>query len=177
MKYIKITKDDIANGPGVRVVLWVAGCEHQCEGCHNPETWNFDQGQEFTTETVHELMMELGKHYVSGITLTGGDPLAAPNRADSLRLISTLAALYGRAKTIWVYTGYTWEELNDIQEELALSNVVLVEGRFDLDRRDITLPFRGSSNQRIVNCNETYRRNKVTILDNNKNFSYNNSSN
>lgn len=152
MNYIKITKNDIANGVGVRVVLWLSGCTHHCKGCHNPETWNQDYGKEFSQETFNELCDALKHEYISGLTLSGGDPLAPYNRAEVALLIKQIKKLFPE-KTIWLYSGYKWEEILS-WAGLRYCDVV-VDGEFEIENKDISLAFRGSKNQRIIDVRST----------------------
>lgn len=148
MNYQKITKVDIANGEGVRVVLWVSGCDHHCRGCHNPQTWDPDSGQMFTKETFTELVEALNKPYTSGLTLSGGDPLH-PKNVEVVKWICQQVKELFPEKTIWLYTGYTWEEINHYTWIMDLVDV-LVDGEFMEDLKDISLPFCGSRNQKVI---------------------------
>lgn len=112
MNYHNITKDDMKNGDGLRVVLWLAGCEHHCPGCQNPITWDPDDGLEFDDTAKKEIFDQLDKDYISGITFSGGDPLHPANVNGVLELIEEIKQKYPD-KTIWLYTGYTWEQLFD----------------------------------------------------------------
>lgn len=153
MYYSGITNEDIANGKGVRITLWISGCNHKCKGCHNPETWSFTHGKEFTSEIQDELFKMLDKPYISGLTLSGGDPMYSID--DISTLIKAFREKFGKTKNIWVYTGFTLEELqSDKRYEYILNNIdILVDGPFILEKRDLSLPFRGSSNQRIIDLN------------------------
>lgn len=159
MKYHDITKDDMKNGDGLRVVLWVSGCPHHCKGCHNPITWDPEDGLEFTEETKKELFDELDKDYIAGITLSGGDPLATYNAKFTRDLVLEIREKYPN-KTIWVYTGYTIEEILyktdpvNYSDILAMINV-LVDGKFVLEKKDDTLLWKGSSNQRVIDVPKT----------------------
>ena len=152
MKYLKITSPDIENGPGCRVTLWIPGCTHKCPGCHNAWTADYNQGQEFTQDTYEELCSILDKSYIKGLTISGGDPMDQDDQTliDLMQLCFDISLEYP-TKDIWLYTGYYKEDLSG--EQLMLLNYidVLVDGPFEIDKRDITLPFRGSSNQRIIN--------------------------
>ena len=150
MYYSGITKCDVANGNGFRVVLWVSGCDHHCKGCHNPETWNPYYGKQFDVFTELEILDALDKDYVEGLTLSGGDPLKKENVPYVYWLVKQVKEKYPD-KDIWCWTGYTLEELNgrrDVKELLKYIDV-LVDGPFIESKRDITLAWRGSSNQRI----------------------------
>ena len=170
MKYHNITKDDMRNGDGLRVVLWVSGCEHHCEGCQNPITWNPDDGLEFTTETIDEIYQELDKDYISGLTISGGDPLYSGNVASVIRLCKVVKMLYPE-KTIWIYTGYKWEFIPHYIEHFKdlLQNVdVLVDGRFEKDKLDVNYPWAGSTNQRVIDVQESLKLGKVVLYASNQ---------
>ncbi|MGO5028222.1 anaerobic ribonucleoside-triphosphate reductase activating protein [Candidatus Agathobaculum pullicola] len=161
MRYHNITKDDMLNGEGLRVVLWVAGCGHACPGCHNPVTWDADGGLPFDSDAEDELFAELGKDYVSGVTLSGGDPLFPANRADVGVLCARIRQRFP-GKTIWLYTGYLWEEIQDLP---LLENVdVVVDGRFVQAQADSQLHWRGSANQRVIDVGRTRASNKVVLV-------------
>lgn len=161
MRYHNITKDDMLNGEGLRVVLWVAGCGHACPGCHNPVTWDVDGGLPFDSDAEDELFAELGKDYVSGVTLSGGDPLFPANRADVGALCARIRQRFPD-KTIWLYTGYTWEEIQDLP---LLENVdVVVDGRFVQAQADSQLHWRGSANQRVIDVGRTRASQEVVLL-------------
>lgn len=151
MKYLKITSPDIENGPGCRVTLWIPGCTHKCPGCHNAWTADYNQGQEFTQDTYEELCNILDKPYIKGLTISGGDPMDQDDQTliDLIQLCFDISLEYP-TKDIWLYTGYYKEDLKDKQIELLNYIDVLVDGPFEIDKRDITLPFRGSTNQRII---------------------------
>lgn len=161
MRYHNITKDDMLNGEGLRVVLWVAGCGHACPGCHNPVTWDADGGLPFDKDAEDELFAELAKDYVSGVTLSGGDPLFPANRADVGALCARIRQRFPD-KTIWLYTGYTWEEIEDLP---LLENVdVVVDGRFVQAQADTQLHWRGSANQRVIDVGRTRTSHEVVLL-------------
>lgn len=161
MRYHNITKDDMLNGEGLRVVLWVAGCGHACPGCHNPVTWDANGGLLFDKAAEDELFAELGKDYVSGVTLSGGDPLFPGNRADIAALCARIRQRFPD-KTIWLYTGYTWEEIQDLP---LLKNVdVVVDGRFVQALADSQLHWRGSANQRVIDVQRTRASQEVVLL-------------
>ncbi len=147
MRYHNITKDDMLNGDGLRVVLWVAGCPHHCPECQNPLTWDPDGGLPFTEKEKAELFAELAKPYISGITLSGGDPLAPSNEADIVSLAREIRRTFPD-RTIWLYTGYDWEYVR--QRDIAQYLDVLVDGRYKRELRDTQLHWRGSSNQRVI---------------------------
>ena len=160
MNYHNITKDDMINGDGIRVVLWVAGCSHHCEGCHNQFTWDKNQGVLFTEDTKKELFDELKKDYVSGITFSGGDPLMCDNREEIGKLIEEIAQKFP-TKTIWLYTGFLW---NDVKELPYIKNVdVLVDGRFVKDLYDSQLHWKGSSNQNVIDVKESLKQGAMVL--------------
>ena len=143
-----VQNDSIVDGPGIRTVIWTQGCSHNCKGCHNPETWDFNSGKEFTEDTKKELFSCLALPYINGITLSGGDPLCSYD--ELLPLLKEIKEKFPN-KNIWVYTGFTLEELIASNKTEILNYIdVLVDGKFILEQRDITLPFRGSKNQRIL---------------------------
>ena len=154
MNYSAIKKCDIANGTGVRVVLFVSGCSHHCKGCHNKITWDPNSGLQFDDDAKQEIFEQLDKEYISGITFSGGDPLHENNKKEISNLILEIKSKYSD-KNIWLYTGYTIEELIDINDNdinTILYNIdVLVDGRFIEELKDITYKWAGSTNQRILN--------------------------
>lgn len=158
MNYIKITKCDIANGLGVRVVLWVSGCSLHCKECHNPETWDFCAGKPFDDIAKKELFDALSKPWVKGITLSGGHPLEPENSGTVYELLREIRQKFPN-KDVWLYTGYhlNWEDFrypSRICHLLALCDII-VDGPFILEQRDLTLPFRGSRNQRLIDVSQT----------------------
>lgn len=160
MRFHNITKDDMLNGDGLRVVLWVAGCSHHCKECQNPITWNPDGGIPFEEENLQELFHELDQDYVDGITFSGGDPLHENNRDEITKLAKLIREEYPN-KTIWLYTGYVWE---DIQGWDILKYVdVLVDGRFELAQKDVSLQWKGSANQRVIDVQDSLKMGKVVL--------------
>lgn len=147
MNYHNITKDDMLNGDGLRVVLWVSGCSHGCIGCHNRITWDPDGGLLFDDAAKEELFYELEKDYISGLTLSGGDPLFPGNRESIASLVKEVKEKYPD-KTIWLYTGYTWEDISTLP--LLQYVDILVDGKFVESLKDAKLHWRGSSNQRVI---------------------------
>ena len=156
MRYVKVTSPDINNGTGCRVTVWVAGCSHCCKGCHNPQTWDYNQGVE---DIWDELIEKLSLPYIKGVTFSGGDPLS-----QSDANLKQLLVLIGRIKTmfpdkdVWLFTGDVYEEAiqNPLKSAIIDECDVLVDGPFKLYLRDTSLAFRGSSNQRIILINENY---------------------
>lgn len=158
MKYLKITSPDIENGPGCRVTLWIPGCTHKCPGCHNAWTADYNIGMEFTQDDFDGLCQILSKPYIKGLTISGGDPLDQDDQTliDLIQLCYDISLKYP-TKDIWLYTGYYKEDLKDKQLELLNYIDVLVDGPFIRPKRDTTLPFRGSTNQRIINLSNICR--------------------
>lgn len=147
MNYIKIDEFDTANGEGIGTVLWLAGCNHNCPGCHNPQTHDPKAGKPFNTQTMTTLLASLEHPYVSRLTLTGGDPLYPPNRMDIFKIAMTVKLYYPSIK-IWLYTGYTYEDVKDLPVFKYID--VVVDGRFILAKRNLNLPYMGSENQRLI---------------------------
>lgn len=160
MRYHNITKDDMLNGDGLRVVLWVAGCTHGCPGCQNPITWDINGGLIFDEEAKEEIFHELNKDYVSGITLSGGDPLHPNNREEIGLLIEEIRNHYP-SKTIWLYTGYTFEEISNLTFIKDID--VIVDGRFIKEELDPSLQWKGSRNQRVIDVKKTLRSETVVL--------------
>ena len=151
MNYAEIKKVDIANGPGVRVSLFVSGCRNHCTGCFNPETWDFDYGRPFTRETEDEIIEALRPSWIQGLSILGGEPTEEENAAVLIPFLKRVRAALPN-KDIWLYSGYTYEALRD-KEILSLADV-LVDGPFLLEQKDAGLAFRGSRNQRIIDLRE-----------------------
>lgn len=163
MRYHKITSPDINNGLGFRVTLWLSGCSLNCKFCHNPETHSFFSGKEFTEESMNELLEKLAKPYISGLTLSGGNPFES-NHKELLNLIKIVKEKYPE-KNIWVFSGYTFEEsLEDLSLTEILKNIdVLIDGRFDYKLKNTSLAFRGSTNQRIIDVKKSLEEGKVIL--------------
>lgn len=158
MRYHNITKDDMLNGEGLRVVLWLSGCTHRCPGCHNPITWDINGGIVFDDNAKQEIFNELKKDYVSGITLSGGDPLHPSLLHEVEKLIKEIKEKFPM-KTIWLYTGFDFE---DIKNLLFIKNIdVIVDGKFIMSLFDKQLHWRGSSNQRVIDVAKTLKSNKL----------------
>lgn len=162
MRYHNITKDDMLNGDGLRVVLWVAGCEHHCPECQNPVTWNPDGGLPFGDAEREEIFAELEKDYISGITFSGGDPLHPANIAEVTALAREIREKYPD-KNIWLYTGYLWEEICD-KEIISYLDVVL-EGKFEVAKKKLLLHWVGSSNQRVIDVPKTLKERSVVLYE------------
>ncbi len=161
MKFHNITHDDMSNGAGLRVCLWVSGCTHACVGCHNPITHNPHDGIEFNDEAKKEIFSQLDNEYISGITLTGGDPLHPLNRGEITSLIKEIASLYPN-KSIWLYTGFKYEEIKDL--ELIDYIDVLCDSKFEQDKKNISLKWVGSTNQRVIDIKKTIKEKKIILL-------------
>ena len=160
MKYHNITKEDMLNGDGLRVVLWVSGCEHACEGCQNPVTWDPEDGLIFDKDAEEELFEQLEKDYISGITFTGGDPLYPSNRDDITELTKKVKERFPE-KSVWLYTGYLWEDICDLPVIKDID--VIVDGRFILEQLDNTLYWKGSKNQRVIDVKQTLSQGTVVL--------------
>ncbi|MCR4955924.1 MAG: anaerobic ribonucleoside-triphosphate reductase activating protein [Lachnospiraceae bacterium] len=160
MRYHNITKDDMNNGDGLRAVLWLSGCDHCCEGCQNPITWDPNGGLPFDSKAKEELFGILEKDYTSGITFSGGDPLYIGNRMDVTSLAKEITKKFPD-KTIWMYTGFYYEDV--AQLEVMNYVDVLVDGPFVLAKRDTTLHWVGSGNQRVIDVKETRKQGKVIL--------------
>lgn len=208
MNYLRIDKEDVCNGEGLRVVLWLSGCSHKCKGCQNPQTWDANSGIPFDESAKEELFRELDKDYISGLTLTGGDPLFEGNLDGVLELVTEVNKRYNTPqdrtyvkdknnnilmsfpdkirlsspqKSIWLYTGYIWEKIIGIRHEnqfedlgngygqltkraeIVMNCDVLVDGQYIDSQRDITLPYRGSSNQRLINIQQSLQKGEIVL--------------
>lgn len=160
MRYHNITKDDMLNGDGLRVVLWVAGCSHGCKGCQNPVTWDIHGGLKFDEAAKKEIFEELKKDYISGITFSGGDPLHPLNREEVGLLIREIKEEFPD-KTIWLYTGFVWETIQKL-DFMPLIDVV-IDGEYIEELRDVQLKWKGSSNQRVIDVKHTLKEKKVVL--------------
>ena len=172
MNYAAIKTCDIANGPGVRTSLFVSGCTHHCKGCFQPETWDFSYGEPFTQDVIDTILHSLEPAYVAGLTLLGGEPFEPKNQRALLPFLRRVRRELPQ-KTIWSFTGFTWEELHDpaayprceVTDELLSLLDVLVDGRYVDALHDISLRFRGSSNQRIIDVPKTLQSGTLTLWD------------
>jgi len=166
MNYLKIDPCDGGNGPGLRVTLWIAGCDHCCKGCQNPETWDINTGKLFDKDAEDKIFKELSKPYIKGLTISGGDPLYSTNPYCLFYLLSKAKERFPK-KDIWMWTGYTWEEIWSEDNRVNVAPLVfvdiLVDGKFEIDKRDITLEWRGSTNQRIIDVQKSIQNNKVCL--------------
>lgn len=169
MNYGNIKKFDIANGEGVRVTLFVSGCSHHCKNCFNPETWNFNYGKPFTKEVEEEILLLLEDNNIHGLTLLGGEPFEMVNQHGWINLARRVKEKFPH-KTIWAYSGYTFEQLTgnsaphcEITNELLSYVDVLVDGKFIEELKNLKLNFRGSSNQRIIDLKKTREQNQIVL--------------
>ena len=173
MNYGEIKKNDIANGLGVRVSLFVSGCRHRCKNCFNSDTWNFSYGKPFTKETEKEIIKAMAPDYINGFSLLGGEPFEPENQEALVELLTSIKKEYPE-KDIWCYTGFLLDEellgdsrANTIHTKKLLSLIdILVDGRFVEELKDITLKFRGSSNQRIIDVKKTLATNEIVWVEN-----------
>ena len=170
MNYASIKACDVANGVGVRVSLFVSGCRHCCEGCFNSEAWDFNYGNPFTEKELNQIIEYLKPDYISGLSLLGGEPLEKENQPQVLEVVRKVKEIYPH-KSIWCYSGFTFEELLEMRENSAVTKEllyyvdVLVEGRFILSLKQLGLRFRGSSNQRVLDARKSFEINRPIILD------------
>ena len=173
MNYGEIKKYDIANGIGVRTSLFVSGCRHHCKGCFNPETWSFEYGKAYTKETEDDIVSSLAPYYISGLTVLGGEPFEPENQATIVGLLKRVKEEYPD-KNIWVYSGYLFEELIgkipsrarcEVTDEMLSYIDILVDGEFVEAKKDISLHFRGSSNQRIIDVKKTLETGEISLIN------------
>ena len=174
MHYGAIKKCDVANGEGIRTSLFVSGCRNRCKNCFNPETWAFDYGAPFTEKELTEILKSLENPSVRGLSVLGGEPMEPENQAGILPVLRAVKTAFP-TKTVWIYTGYLYEELMsepgshrvaiDITREILSYADILVDGRFMEEEKRLGLRFRGSANQRIIDMNKTRESGKVTIWD------------
>lgn len=165
MNYHNMTHEDMINGDGLRIVLWVAGCNHYCKNCQNPITWDINGGIPFDNNAIQEIIDELSKEYCSGITFSGGDPLHPGNREEILNIIKNIIKPYFPNKTIWIYTGYKWEQLlqDNICKEIVKLSDVIIDGEFIEELKSPDKPWVGSSNQRVIDCRKSLQENKIIL--------------
>lgn len=169
MNFADIKDVDVTNGPGVRVSLFVSGCPHHCPGCFNPETWDYNYGAPFTEDVTKQILTMLDRPYIQGLSLLGGEPLAPQNQGNILRVLIGVKQRLPE-KDIWCYTGYRFEDLISggvgKYTPLILPYLdVLVDGRFEEDKKDIRLRFRGSSNQRIIDVQKSIAAGRVVLME------------
>lgn len=201
MNYHNLTYPDMNNGSGLRVVLWLSGCSHRCKGCQNPQTWDANSGVPFDESAKEELFRELDKDYISGLTLTGGDPLYESNLDGVRDLVTEVNKRYNTTqyiaddanenhnmsninadkirlsspqKSIWIYSGYTWEDILDedynflemhdaLRQAIIAQCNVFVDGQYKESQRDITIPYRGSKNQRVIDIQKSLQKGGVAL--------------
>jgi len=173
MNYGRIYYNDIANGIGCRTALFVSGCTHHCVQCFNPETWDFSFGKPFTTEVEDRIIESLEPDYIDGLSLLGGEPMEPENQAVLRPFLERIKTAYPK-KTLWIYSGYTFEELMDKKNTrchtadtfkiLEMTNI-LVDGEFHIEEKDLRLHFRGSRNQRIINVPETLKTGEIVLAE------------
>lgn len=156
MNYAAINKCDVANGPGFRVSLFVSGCRNRCKGCFNPEAWDFNYGSPFTVQTMLQIDNALESDNIAGLSILGGDPFEPENIEMVTAICEYVRAWYGHSKTIWVWTGYSWEDICELPMMQYID--VLVDGRFEEDLKDLRLKYRGSSNQRVIDVKKSLER-------------------
>lgn len=171
MNYGKIFYCDVANGTGCRTALFVSGCTHHCRECFNPETWDFNFGKPFTTDTENDIIDSLKPEYIEGLSILGGEPMEPANQAVLRPFLERVKREVPHA-SVWIYSGYTFEELTDTDNKrchsentaaiLRLTDI-LVDGRFVVEKKDLTLAFRGSSNQRIIDVQRTLGADRVVL--------------
>lgn len=164
MNYHDITTDDMLNGDGLRVVLWVSGCEHHCPECQNPVTWDPKDGKPFDKLAYNELMIGLSKDYISGLTISGGDPLYPDNVPPLTKVLADVKLIYPE-KNVWVYTGYNWDDVKDLSIMRYID--VLVDGRFDVELQDSNYPWAGSTNQKVIDVKKSISQGKVILYASN----------
>ena len=171
MNYATLKRHDIANGPGVRVSLFVSGCGHHCKGCFNPETWDFQYGKPFTGDVMDRIVRACNHDFITGLSLLGGEPMHPANQATVLRVMQTFKNVFPR-KTIWCYTGYLFEDLRDgkvgdpaVAKEMLSLTDVLVDGKFHEDEKDLNLRFRGSRNQRLIRAAAALKEGRVLLWE------------
>ncbi len=172
MNYGEIKKTDIANGKGVRVSLFVSGCTHRCKECFNPETWDFAYGKPYTEKTEDDIISYLAPVYIAGLSLLGGEPFEPENQRALIKLLRRVKKTYPK-KNVWCYTGYLFDKdllsesraRCEVTDEMLSYIDVLVDGEFVLSQKDITLAFRGSANQRIIDVPKSIENGNVTIYE------------
>lgn len=171
MHYGRISCPDIANGTGVRVAIFVSGCTNHCDQCFQPQTWDFNYGELYTQETEDMIIEKLKGNYITGLTILGGEPMELQNQEELYKLATRVKAEYPQ-KTVWCYTGFKYEDLlpggkryGDHTDEFLDHIDVLVDGRFEIAKKDIRLKFRGSSNQRLIDMKSTRNSGTVVELD------------
>ena len=184
MNYAQIRSMDISNGEGIGVSLFVQGCDFHCKNCFNSETWEFSKGQEWNDKTKNQFLKLIEKPFIQRVSILGGEPLHPKNVQNVLKIVDEIRVSYP-TKNIWLYTGYTWEEIwikdnvktgdkiKDMRQK-AIKNIrrqvvrmcdVLIDGRYIDELRDVSLHWRGSSNQRVINVQETLKQNQIVLWE------------
>lgn len=175
MNYATIKKIDVANGPGIRVSLFVSGCTHHCKGCFNPETWNFNYGSPFTEEVEEQILTYMQPDYIKGLSLLGGEPFEPENQKALLPFLRKFKERYPQ-KTVWCYSGYDFEKDMltgnlgpwEITKEMLSYIDVLVDGEFVIEKKNPNLRFRGSENQRVIRVADSLEHDNVILWDDNE---------
>ena len=162
MRYNKIRKMDISNGPGVRVSIFFQGCPFHCDGCFNPETWDFACGKEFTDETIDRVLELCSKDYIVGLSMLGGEPMHETNLPGSTKLAKAFKEKFPE-KSLWSWTGFTYEGIKD--NEIFNYLDVLVDGQFKKELFNPTLHWKGSSNQRVIDIKRTREKGKIVLFE------------
>ncbi len=169
MNFAAVKKNDVANGIGIRVSLFVSGCRHGCSGCFNREAWDFSYGELYTSDTADMILELCGREYTDGLSILGGEPFEPENQAELLRLLQELRVRFPD-KSVWCYTGFTLDEITgesrahtDISAQMLSLIDVLVDGRFIEKKKDLSLRFRGSSNQRIIDMKKTAAAKEIVL--------------
>ncbi len=166
MRYNKIRKMDVSNGPGVRVSIFMQGCAFHCKNCFNPETWDFKAGNEFTGDTIEKVLSLADKEYVAGLSILGGEPMHPKNIEGTTMLAKRFKERFPN-KTLWVWTGFLFDR--DLKDKEVLKYVdVLVDGQYVDELHDFTLKWRGSSNQRVIDIKQSLKKNKLVLLEEDK---------
>lgn len=180
MNYAQMRSMDISNGDGIGVSLFVQGCDFHCKNCFNSETWDFSKGQEWNEKTKNQFLKLVEKPFIQRVSILGGEPLHPQNVQNVLKIVDKIRVLYP-TKNIWLYTGYTWEQIMypivtddlnlerdyiiEMRKELVSKCDVLIDGRYVDELRDVSLHWRGSSNQRVINVQETLKQNKIILWE------------
>jgi anaerobic ribonucleoside-triphosphate reductase activating protein len=152
MRIAKIKDNDVANGLGISMSVWTQGCPHHCKGCFNMNTWSYDEGREFTDDDLNYIIKNINKNVERNLSILGGEPLCPENVEGVIKLCKTIREIYP-SKKIYLWTGYTFEEFNSTQKEVLKYVDIIVDGKFEIDKKDLSLLLRGSSNQRIIQVN------------------------
>ena len=174
MRYVQITPFEVCNGKGAGVSLFVQGCPFHCKGCFNPETWSFEKGKEWTDEIENTFFELIDQPYIKRISILGGEPLADENVKEVLRLTEKIWDLYGGEKEIWLYTGYKWDDLfsdkeyghlyyNQLRRAVICNSNVMIDGTFVHSLKNLTLQWRGSSNQRVIDVRKSLMKDEIIL--------------